>query len=295
MSLRSRSRGRLTALAFALLPAAACAPAPTPGAPEPRGGVPGFDTREFPGSEAMSRWRESSPYRWVGYYLPAPCHTGTSWVGQREALRAAGWGLAVIFLGEQDWGEAERSDAAAAARPSVPDTIPPPLPDTIRAAEADTPRGEPRCTSANLSEVRGRRDAASADSAVSAEGFPSGTVVYLDVERVESVSDSLAAYVSSWATALLERGRFVPGLYAHERNVGELLPLIAAALEAAGRPGAPRLWVARPQGFDLSRTPADSGFPEAWIWQGLLDTHETWGGVTLRIDANVATTADPSG
>jgi hypothetical protein len=59
-------------------------------------------------------------------------------------------------------------------------------------------------------------------------------------------------------------------------------------------PPPPRLWVARTGGFSLVRGPTESGFRDAYIWQGVLDTQETWGGVTLRIDANVARSASPS-
>jgi len=61
-----------------LVLAAACAPGATSPAPGPARPTPsnpnvhpGFDARVYPGEAAMRAWRESSPYRWVGYYLPA--------------------------------------------------------------------------------------------------------------------------------------------------------------------------------------------------------------------------------
>ena len=63
----------------------------------------------------MAQRRARSPLRWVGYYLPAPCYTGTSWMGLRAALERMGWGMAVLFVGEQDW-------AAGDAPP--PDSLP---------------------------------------------------------------------------------------------------------------------------------------------------------------------------
>lgn len=236
-------------------------------------GVPGFDTRDYPGDDVMTRWRAESPYRWVGFYLSAPCYTGTSWQGKRSALRRMGWGLAVLFVGEQDWPE---SHAAA--------------PEDAGADPAPGAEG-PRCTRGNLSGERGRADGAAAADAASAEGFAPGTVVYLDVEPVEAVSDSLAAYVMGWTEALVGGG-YAPGLYAHARNAETLLARMAAAT-GTGANG-PRLWVARPGGFTLRRGPTESGFP-ATIWQGDLDTIESWGGTSLRIDRNVADRADPSG
>ena len=65
----------------------------------------GFDTSKYPGDEAMKAWREDGSYEWVGYYLPAPCHRDTTWSGKREALAAEGWGLAVVYVGQQTWGK----------------------------------------------------------------------------------------------------------------------------------------------------------------------------------------------
>jgi hypothetical protein len=71
----------------------------------------GFDTYAYPGDEAMKAWRqeEGAPYEWVGYYLPsAPCHKGESWAGKRETLGDMGWGLAVIYVGQQVWSGTPR-------------------------------------------------------------------------------------------------------------------------------------------------------------------------------------------
>jgi hypothetical protein len=264
----SRVIVRAAALTAALAWAAACAPAGVrPGAPE---GVPGFDTRRYPGDAAMARWRADSPYRWVGYYITAACHPRSSWSGRRSALHAMGWGLAVLYVGEQDWTQVANPPTGPGATGGVP-----------------------RCTAANLTAERGLADAAEADSVARAEGFPVGSTVYLNVERVDAVTPALETYVRTWAGALVDRGRFAPGLYAHAGNADELYAAMADELvRRSGRP--PRLWVAKAGGFHLSRSPAESGFPRATIWQGVFDATETWGEVTLRIDANVATTPSPS-
>jgi hypothetical protein len=249
-----------------------CAPVPSLDGPAPEvaRGVPGFDTRDYPGDAAMRTWMEASPYRWVGFYLPAPCYTGTTWQGTRARLGDMGWGTAVLFVGEQDWAEILPADQVV-ADPTLP-----------------------RCTRANLHGERGLQDAAAAAAAAAQEGFPQGTIVHLNVERVERVSADLRAYVSAWAAGVLDDGRYVPGLYAHALNAEELYGLLAAEHARVGRTGEPRLWVATSRDFDLRRAPSESGFPTAHIWQGVFDTRETWGGVTLHIDANVARSADPS-
>src|SRR6185295_13367439 len=101
------------------VPAPGPAPRPGPAAPSganAAGAFPGFDTGIYPGDEALRAWRQASPYVWVGYYLPAPCHRDASWSGKRERLIGMGWGTAVIYLGQQDW-------AASPTRvPAAPDT-----------------------------------------------------------------------------------------------------------------------------------------------------------------------------
>jgi hypothetical protein len=256
-------------LAGSLL-AGACAPAPREPVPDAARGVPGFDTRDYPGDSAMRTWLEDSPYRWVGYYLPSPCYTGTGWQGTRSRLESMGWGLAVLYVGEQDWAEILPEDQVL------------------------TDPSHPRCARPNLTGARGTEHGRDAASVAAADGFLAGTTIYLNVERVENVSQDLAAYVRSWASAVLADGRYLAGLYAHARNAQELHPIVREEFRGAGRQDEPRLWVASSTGFDLRRGPDESGFPAAYIWQGVFDVRETWGGVTLLIDSNVARSGDPS-
>jgi hypothetical protein len=271
---KSEVRGRavwaVVAMAAAL---GGCGVGPLPGEPTPdvARGVPGFDTRDYPGDTTMRAWLDHSPYRWVGYYLESPCFTGTGWDGARPRLAAMGWGMAVLFVGEQDWSE------------------------ILPAAQVIADPDAPRCTVSNLTGERGRTDGAAAASAAAAQGFPAGAAIFLNVERVERVSDALRDYIREWTVALLEDGRYAPAMYAHGHNADELRPIQVQAYAGAGDPRQPRLWVARTSGFSLVRGPGESGFQDAYIWQGVLDTRETWGGVTLRIDANVARSANPSG
>jgi hypothetical protein len=276
----------LSACGGAQIPGAPTPGAPTPDAPGEARGVPGFDTRTYPGDRAMSAWLDASPYRWVGFYLPAPCYTGTSWRGRRGTLERMGWGVAILFVGEQDWADASMTAAGAAQDTAAADS----LSRVDGGMTPDDASTEIRCTRGNLSADQGRDDAAEARTAAREEGFAAGSVIYLDVEPVESVSDSLASYVGAWAAAIAGTG-YRPGLYAHGRNADALL----ASMRATLPPGAadPPLWVARPGGFNLRRGPAESGYP-ATIWQGELDIDEAWAGITLRIDANVATSAEPS-
>lgn len=241
---------------------AGCAPT----RPAEPAGHPGFDTWSHPGEEVLAAWREASPYRWIGFYLPAPCHRETSWSGTRERLERLGWGIAVLYVGQQ-------------AFDGVPDE------------EADGPIV---CSRTLLTEEQGRADGLDAAERAEAEGFAPGTIIFLNVERTEEVSDSLAAYVEAWAREVLADGRARPGLYAHRRNAARLFPLLHAAAQEAGLEEVPALWVAGSGGFGLEHAPRASGVPYAAIWQGTHDVEREWGGVRLRIDENVAARPSPS-
>ncbi len=280
---------------------AACAALPAPGGPTPPGatpatplrGVPGFDTRAYPGDSTMKAWRAASPYRWVGYYLPAPCHTDSTWVGRRATVERLGWGTAVVFTGEQDWAAMGRTGAATRVAAAAPDSV---AAASAAPAPAATPAAQGvHCTSANLTAQHGAADAAQADSLAAADGFPPGSTLYLDVERVDSVSSPLATYVRAWVGALLERGRYRPGLYAAARNADSLRASAASEYARRTLRDGPRVWVAGGAGtFELASAPAESALPYATIWQGAADVRQSWAGITLRIDVNVADRMSPS-
>ena len=248
-------------LVIALL-VSGCGNLPVP--PIFRTSVPGFDTRTYPGDKVMELWLDESPYRWVGYYLPAPCYTGNSWVGKRARLTEMGWGIAVLFVGEQDWAASAGSDPTPIAREGA------------------------RCTRTNVTAANGRADAQGAAVATASEGFGAGTIVFLDVERVDRVSTNLAAYVRAWIRGMLDDGRYTPGLYAHADNADTLYVIAQQEFSAWGRTDSPRLWVTRSADFDIDRAPSDAGIAGAAIWQGRLDAELEWGGTRLLIDENVA-------
>ena len=269
------------AAAFILFALLSCArgtsvtvPQPTGVGKPPRPGTasPGFDKRDFPGLSQMQIWWATSPYEWVGYYLPAPCYAGVAWTGNRQQLQLQGWGLAVLYVGMQQ--------PRASARPA----------DTTQAAIAAAPT---RCSTNTLSAEQGRLDADDAVSVVVADGFAEGTTVFLDVERTMQYSEALDAYVRAWVGRVLEL-RFTPGIYGHRINAESLFSSQRAVYRAAGDPRDPPFWISNSQGFDLTKAPAESGFAFATIWQNPSDANQTYGGVTFRIDSNVSTRKNPS-
>lgn len=268
MPLPRAMRAGTRPLVACLLLAAGCARAPT-GAPAPgRNVFPGFDTARFPGEAALRSWRSSSPYRWVGYYLPSPCHRQTTWVGTRPLLEGMGWGTAVLYVGQQYWE----------GRPP-----------------ADSLSGTPIiCSTSLLTEEQGRRDGRDAAAKAASEGFPTGSVVFLNVERVQTVPQSLLAYYRAWQREVIADGRYRPGTYAHQANTPPLYEAARTAYREAGRTEDPPFWIAGGREFRLDSPPWAVGLPYAKIWQGALDVQRTWAGLTLLVDENVADRPSPS-
>ena len=273
---------------LALLAVASCAGGGNVGRPQPvetrtgkppRPGTasPGFDKRDFPGLSRMQTWWSTSPFEWVGYYLPSPCYAGVAWTGNRQQLIDQGWGLALLYVGLQ----APRAQAAGATTSTIP--------DSASAAATAT-----RCATNTLSAQQGREDGDDAVNIAAADGFAEGTTIFLDVERTATYTEPLDAYVRAWVGRVLER-RFTPGIYGHRINAEALFSSQRAMYRSAGDQRDPPFWISNSQGFDLAKTPAESGFPFATVWQNPSDGNQTYGGVTFRIDTNVATRKNPSG
>jgi hypothetical protein len=275
----------LLLLSSGLAGCAAVSTTPTPQPVERERGFPGFDISAYPGDEVMRAWRRpGSPYHWVGYYLPAPCRRDTSWAGRRATLESMGWGFAVLYVGQQTWDNVRDVEAPATDTLAV---------DTVQADTAAAAT-EVACSRTLLSAERGAQEADDAVARAVAEGFPRGTTIFLNIERMEQVTPSMRDYYRAWTRRVLQDGRFRPGVYAHHRNAAEIRTDILEVHASAGRAGSPPLWIANPAGFSLAAAPHESGHGPATVWQGALDVQRRWNGHTLTIDENVADAPSPS-
>lgn len=221
----------------------------------------GFDTGSYPGDAAINTWAAQSPYSFVGFYFDAPCHTPATfrpWTGKFPLIKASGLGLIVIYVGLQQDG----------------------------------------CGHANLSRAKGLEHGADTIGKFITEGFPDHAVVFLDVEQFNgALSAPMQQYIRGWIGAILDFGRITPGIYCPANKAEQIRVAAESEFAAHGMPGgAPVFWIVRvTAGFNIATSvPADSGVAFASAWQGRLDIDETHGGVTIRIDQNVADTRDPS-
>ena len=235
----------------------------------------GFDTNIYPGDRAMRAWHaDGSPYEWVGYYLPAPCHKDDSWSGKRETLASMGWGLAVIYVGQQTWDGVRGPSARVVARARRNGTL--------------------ECHRTLLSAAQGRAEADDAVARTIGEGFDEGTTIFLDIEYMDIVSPRMREYYRAWVARVLADGRFRPGVYVHTRNAQRIHDDVRDVFSLMGVDAEPAFWVASGRGFDTDKHPTDVGHVFADAWQGVLDVVQTWNGVTLPIDVNVAAVPSPS-
>ena len=225
----------------------------------------GFDTNIYPGDRTMKIWAQDGTYDWVGFYLPAPCHKDDSWSDKRDTLLSMGWGLAVVYVGQQVWKTSRK------------------------------PRKGATCANMFITASRGVADGHDAINRVIAEGFPHGTVIFLDIERMDRIPASMKAYYSSWTRTVLEDGRYRVGYYTHHDNAAEIFRDVKAVLTAKGDTTEPPFWIAgRTKIFDTDKMPTDVGHAFAEVWQGLLDVTRTHAGIRLPIDVNVSGSRSPS-
>jgi hypothetical protein len=237
----------------------------------------GFDTHGYPGDKKMQAWKNApnAPYEWVGYYLPAtPCHKDKSWSGKRDTLVKMGWGLAVVYVGQQTWDRTPRT-----------------LTPTQLAALVK--RGV-TCNADLLSADRGAVDAIDAVRKTAAEGFPKGSVIFLDLERAEKLPARMRDYYKGWVATVLRDGQYRPGIYVHSHNAEDVYTDVKALFIAAGTQEEPRFWVASARDFSPDKAPQEVGHEFAGMWQGVIDVVKRVANVALPIDINISSWPSPS-
>jgi hypothetical protein len=266
----------------------------------------GFDTGTYPGDAAMHAWRTGgAPYEWAGYYLPSPCHPDESWSGKRDTVTAMGYGLAVLYVGQQTWGRMpgkphkipvtvtkkvkvrvgkgkKRHTVTRTVTRTVMRTAPPPPPTAS-------------CNADFVSAPRGSTEGFDAADRAEREGFAHGTTVFLDLERMDALHQAMRDYYTAWVNAVLVDGRYRPGIYVHTDNANVVYSDVKRAYLAAGIRDEPPFWVAKSVGFDPNKLPKEMGHAFATVWQGVLDVEQTWAGHKIPIDVNVSGLRNPSG
>ncbi len=268
-------------------------------------GFLGFDTGTYPGDKAMRAWRTGgAPYQWTGYYLEAPCHPDDGWSGKRETLTSMGYGIAVVYVGQQTWGR----------KPGAPHFIPVQVSSRMRTRvgrgaarktvwrtitrtvmkRAPKPTEDETCNADFVGAERGKRDAYDAVAKTAAEGFAPGTKIFLDLERMDVLHPVMRDYYKNWVQVVLSDGRYRPGIYVHTFNANTVFADVKGIYTSLGRKDDPPFWIAKSRGFDITKLPSEMGHAFAAVWQGVLDVEQTWAGHKIPIDVNVSGSRSPS-
>ena len=215
-----------------------------------------------------------------------------------------GYGLAVIYVGQQTWGRT----------PGKPHLIPVTVSKQVRTRvgrgarrrwvthtvtqtvlrQAPPPTKDATCNADFVTGARGASDARDAVDRTEREGFMRGTTVFLDVEYMDHTPRPMREYYSAWVRAVLADGRFRPGIYVHTNNADVVYNDVKQEYLAAGLTDEPPFWIAKAKGFDIHKLPSEMGHAFAAVWQGVLDVEQTWAGHKIPIDVNVAGSPSPS-
>ena len=152
----------------------------------------GFDRNIYPGDDALPVLRRT--FAFASYWLgPPPGEKTNTWSGKRELLRSQGFGFLVLFRGPQIselqriWSESRFNRA-----------------DRLQAQ----------------AEKRGASDASLAASAAKKEGFPSHTVIFLDIEEGGRLPAVYHVYLRAWVDQLVGAG-YRAGAYCSGMPVSE--------------------------------------------------------------------------
>ncbi|WP_229378100.1 choice-of-anchor P family protein [Streptomyces sp. VRA16 Mangrove soil] len=226
----------------------------------------GFDKCDAPSTAQLNAWHDASPYSAVGVYIGGvnagcPPSFDAAWV---QTQYDNGWRFFPIYVGPQ----AERGAGSCTGDCEV---ITDPVPQGAASA----------------------RDAAAQAESL---GFAKGSVLYFNMEqytRGGAVSDRVLAFIQSWTTTLHELG-YVSGVYGSVSSL--ITDLVAQDGTGYVQPDVIDFarWVA--PGGEAGEPPADTGDPQIpdhmWadhqrIRQYSGDVTETYGGVTMAIDADL--------
>ena len=143
----------------------------------------GFDLNNYPGDQALPTLRQH--FSFVGYWLNnPPGERQNNWRGKRDLILRQGFGFLVLFNG--------RLDA-----------------EIVKAQKSGT-----------LPATLGKNDAVVATVAAHREGFPSGTILFLDQEEGGRLLPEQADYLLAWTEAVARAG-YRPGVYGSGQPVNE--------------------------------------------------------------------------
>jgi hypothetical protein len=156
---------------------------------------------------------------------------------------------------------------------------------------APAPKPDATCNADFVSAERGVRDGIDAVIRAARDDFAPGTTIFLDLERMDVLPQSMRDYYRAWVRTMLADGRYLPGIYVHTINANTVYADVKTVYRQARVTNEPPFWVSKSGGFDITKVPSEVGHAFAAVWQGVLDVEQTWNGQTIPIDVNVSNSA----
>jgi hypothetical protein len=145
------------------------------------GGYLGFDRNDYPGDAAWPSLARR--FAFAGYWLNDPPGANSNgWLGKRQIVRASGMGFLLLVNGRLD-----KEIQAAGKHGQTPEAL-------------------------------GKADAALAIEAAVREGFPKGSVIFLDQEEGGRMLPEQSGYLLAWTEAVAATA-YRPGVYASGQPV----------------------------------------------------------------------------
>jgi hypothetical protein len=131
-------------------------------------GFAGFDVCDFPGAEKLAAVKKASNFAFIAPYLASLSHPAKDWTSAEvfAALRAQGWGLAPVYVGQQIVGPGSNVVTAA----------------------------------------QGLIDGRDACAKMASCGFKPGSFVFLDLENGPPITGQQWTYIEAWAAAVATGG-----------------------------------------------------------------------------------------
>lgn len=218
-------------------------------------GYNGFDLGVYPGDSEMQAFWTNTPFNFTGFYLgPAPNHSDTSWMSKKNYLQNVGYGLAVLYVG-------------------------------LQAGDS------------NLTYSQGQLHGADAATLAEKAGFTlTNTVIFLDVEQGGQLQPDFLSYIEGWIDHIAANTIYMPGIYcSYFQTADQIRNTGPNAMNDCV------YWVyninlSPSPGCDASASldPTTSEVSFAFLWQYAQNCSQTYNGVTLNVDLDVAGSANPS-
>lgn len=213
----------------------------------------GFDTMDYPGDSAMQSWWTGTPFEFCGFYLGGPYYN----FGQ-----ASPWIPKRNYLRGLGYGFLV----------------------LYLGRQSD---------SSNLTSAQGVTDANDAASLAQSAGFPTNTIIYLDVEQGGTLSPAFITYIDSWINQINNNTNYRPGVYCSYQTSDQINNSIHVNCQFAcyniNVPPSPGNATPSP-----APDPTGCGVIYALDWQYAQNVYRTYNGVQLKVDLNTATTTNPS-